>query len=106
MKPSWKRVSREGVRMSSITLDTVGWYGRSRRGPDLVAEAFRFARPDPGLGQRFAGWTVPQSGLARDRTRRVELALKLRPNGWAMPAPSLKNSTCLNHLPACTRPIR
>jgi len=45
-KPSWNRVSREGVRMSSMTLDTVGWYGRSIEDLILVAEAFRFAR-DP-----------------------------------------------------------
>jgi Asp-tRNA(Asn)/Glu-tRNA(Gln) amidotransferase A subunit family amidase len=41
MKPSWNRVSREGVRMSSMTLDTVGWYA-------LVAEAFRIER-DPTM---------------------------------------------------------
>src|SRR5215510_13126774 len=29
IKPSWQLVSREGLRMASITLDTVGWYGRS-----------------------------------------------------------------------------
>ena len=43
IKPTWNRLSREGVRMSSITLDTVGWYGRSGRGPD------------PGRRQRI-GW--------------------------------------------------
>ncbi len=41
MKPSWGRVSREGVRMSSITLDTVGWYGRSVDDLVLVGQAFR-----------------------------------------------------------------
>jgi Asp-tRNA(Asn)/Glu-tRNA(Gln) amidotransferase A subunit family amidase len=46
MKPSWNRVSREGVRMSSMTLDTVGWYGRSIEDLVLVAEAFRIP-PDP-----------------------------------------------------------
>jgi Asp-tRNA(Asn)/Glu-tRNA(Gln) amidotransferase A subunit family amidase len=46
MKPSWNRVSREGVRMSSMTLDTVGWYGRSVEDLALVAEAFRIHR-DP-----------------------------------------------------------
>ena len=43
LKPSWGRVSREGVRMSSITLDTVGWYGRSVDDLVLVARAFRVA---------------------------------------------------------------
>lgn len=41
LKPSWGRVSREGVKMSSITLDTVGWYGRSVDDLVLVASAFR-----------------------------------------------------------------
>ncbi len=45
LKPSWGRVSREGVRMSSVTLDQVGWYGRSVDDLILVAEAFRFV-PD------------------------------------------------------------
>ena len=46
LKPSWNRVSREGVRMSSMTLDTIGWYGRSVEDLILVAEAFRIDR-DP-----------------------------------------------------------
>jgi Asp-tRNA(Asn)/Glu-tRNA(Gln) amidotransferase A subunit family amidase len=45
LKPSWGRVSREGLRMSSITLDQLGWYGRSVDDLILVAEAFRFV-PD------------------------------------------------------------
>jgi Asp-tRNA(Asn)/Glu-tRNA(Gln) amidotransferase A subunit family amidase len=44
LKPSWNRVSREGLRMSSITLDTIGWYGRSVEDLILVAEAFRISR--------------------------------------------------------------
>jgi len=46
LKPSWNRVSREGLRMSSISLDTIGWYGRSVEDLILVAEAFRIPR-DP-----------------------------------------------------------
>jgi Asp-tRNA(Asn)/Glu-tRNA(Gln) amidotransferase A subunit family amidase len=46
LKPTWSLTSREGLRMSSITLDTVGWYGRSVADLALVAEAFRL----PGLG--------------------------------------------------------
>jgi len=41
MKPSWNLVSREGVRMSSMTLDTVGWYGRCVDDLILVGSAFR-----------------------------------------------------------------
>ncbi len=44
MKPSWARVSREGVKMASISLDTVGWYGRSVDDLILVAEAFWLAK--------------------------------------------------------------
>jgi Asp-tRNA(Asn)/Glu-tRNA(Gln) amidotransferase A subunit family amidase len=44
LKPTWNRVSREGLRMSSITLDTIGWYGRSVDDLIMVAEAFRIPR--------------------------------------------------------------
>ena len=37
-------VSREGVRMSSMTLDTVGWYGRRVEDLILVGDAFRLPR--------------------------------------------------------------
>ena len=40
-KPTWGIVSREGVRMSSMTLDTVGWYGRCVDDLILVGTAFR-----------------------------------------------------------------
>jgi len=43
MKPSWNMVSREGLRMSSATLDTVGWYGRCVEDLALMAEAFRIS---------------------------------------------------------------
>lgn len=41
LKPSWGLVSREGVRMSSMTLDTVGWFGRCVDDLILVGQAFR-----------------------------------------------------------------
>jgi Asp-tRNA(Asn)/Glu-tRNA(Gln) amidotransferase A subunit family amidase len=43
LKPTWNLLSREGVRMSSITLDTVGWYGRSVDDLILVGTAYRLA---------------------------------------------------------------
>jgi Asp-tRNA(Asn)/Glu-tRNA(Gln) amidotransferase A subunit family amidase len=46
IKPTWNLLSREGVRMSSITLDTVGWYGRSVDDLILVGTAYRLAE-DP-----------------------------------------------------------
>jgi Asp-tRNA(Asn)/Glu-tRNA(Gln) amidotransferase A subunit family amidase len=45
-KPTWNRVSREGVRMSSMTLDTIGWYGRCVDDLILVARAFRIERDE------------------------------------------------------------
>jgi Asp-tRNA(Asn)/Glu-tRNA(Gln) amidotransferase A subunit family amidase len=42
-KPSWNLVSREGARMSSMTLDTIGWYGRSVDDLILVGSAFHIA---------------------------------------------------------------
>jgi Asp-tRNA(Asn)/Glu-tRNA(Gln) amidotransferase A subunit family amidase len=44
IKPTWGAVSREGLKMSSCTLDTVGWYGLSVDDLILVAEAFRLAK--------------------------------------------------------------
>jgi Asp-tRNA(Asn)/Glu-tRNA(Gln) amidotransferase A subunit family amidase len=45
-KPSWSLVSREGLRMSALSLDTVGWFGRSADDLSLVAEAFRLPNAD------------------------------------------------------------
>ena len=39
MKPTWNVVSREGAKGSALTLDTVGWCGRSVADLRLVAEA-------------------------------------------------------------------
>jgi Asp-tRNA(Asn)/Glu-tRNA(Gln) amidotransferase A subunit family amidase len=51
LKPSWSLVSREGLRMSAISLDTLGWFGRSVADLALVAAAFRL----PGLGVHGLG---------------------------------------------------
>jgi Asp-tRNA(Asn)/Glu-tRNA(Gln) amidotransferase A subunit family amidase len=56
MKPSWNRVSREGVRMSSMTLDTIGWYGRSVADLALVADAFHI--PDDPVPVSLEGLRV------------------------------------------------
>jgi Asp-tRNA(Asn)/Glu-tRNA(Gln) amidotransferase A subunit family amidase len=44
-KPSWGAVSREGVRIYSITFDTVGWYGRCVADLDLMAEVYGIGEP-------------------------------------------------------------
>ncbi len=41
LKPTHGAVSREGAKMYSETLDTIGWYGRSVDDLILMAEAFR-----------------------------------------------------------------
>ncbi len=55
-KPSWGIVSREGARMSSLTLDTVGWYGRSVDDLILVGTAFRI--PEDPLPVEIRGLRV------------------------------------------------
>ncbi len=47
LKPTWNRVSREGVRMYAASLDTVGWYGRSVDDLALLAQAMGIPS-DPG----------------------------------------------------------
>lgn len=52
MKPTWNRVSREGIRMNALSLDTVGWYARSLEDLVLIGSAFGLhatnADVDPG----------------------------------------------------------
>lgn len=58
LKPTWGVVSREGAKLYSATLDTVGWYGRDVADLRLVAEVFDLnppsAPPPPLSGMRFA----------------------------------------------------
>ncbi|MBZ5761251.1 amidase [Rhizobium sp. VS19-DR104.2] len=44
-KPSYGRVSREGVRLYSISFDTVGWYGRSVADLAFLANIFGLDEP-------------------------------------------------------------
>lgn len=75
MKPSWNRVSREGVRMSSMTLDTVGWYGRSVEDLALVAEAFRIPPESQPVSVRGLRVGVCQSPVWREIEPSGKLAL-------------------------------
>lgn len=58
LKPTWGVVSREGAKLYSVTLDTVGWYARDVADLRLLAEGFEIgmpAPPPPALaGMRFA----------------------------------------------------
>jgi Asp-tRNA(Asn)/Glu-tRNA(Gln) amidotransferase A subunit family amidase len=75
MKPSWGRVSREGVRMASPTLDTIGWYGRCVEDLALVAEAFRIGRDDVPVSVRGLRVGVCRSPVWREIEPGGELAL-------------------------------
>jgi Asp-tRNA(Asn)/Glu-tRNA(Gln) amidotransferase A subunit family amidase len=44
MKATWGSVSQEGVKAYAVSLDTLGWYGRSVADLALVAEAVRATR--------------------------------------------------------------
>ncbi|WP_231934847.1 amidase [Bordetella bronchialis] len=58
IKPTHGIVSREGAKMYSHTLDTIGWYGRSVEDLQLVGSAFRL--PASG-GHPGAGTVEPAS---------------------------------------------
>jgi Asp-tRNA(Asn)/Glu-tRNA(Gln) amidotransferase A subunit family amidase len=40
LKPSWGVVSREGIKVYSLTLDTISWYARAIDDLDLVCDVF------------------------------------------------------------------
>jgi Asp-tRNA(Asn)/Glu-tRNA(Gln) amidotransferase A subunit family amidase len=62
IKPSWGVVSREGVRMSSLTLDTVGWFGRCIDDLIMAAEAFRLPKSNQPVSPNPKGIKI---GLCR-----------------------------------------
>ncbi len=63
-KPSWGAVSREGARVYAISLDTIGWYGRSVADLELLAEVYGIgdAQTPPGSvrGLRIAFCRSPE----------------------------------------------
>src|SRR6185312_9286968 len=75
LKPSWNRVSREGLRMSSITLDTIGWYGRCVEDLIMVAEAFRIPRDTNPVSVRGLRVGLCRSPVWREIEPAGELAL-------------------------------
>jgi Asp-tRNA(Asn)/Glu-tRNA(Gln) amidotransferase A subunit family amidase len=75
MKPSWNRVSREGVRMASPTLDTIGWYGRGVEDLTLVADAFRIGRDPVPVSVKGLRVGVCRSPVWREIQPGSELAL-------------------------------
>jgi Asp-tRNA(Asn)/Glu-tRNA(Gln) amidotransferase A subunit family amidase len=41
MKPTWNAISREGLKMLAVSLDTLGLYGRSAEDLELLLDGFR-----------------------------------------------------------------
>jgi Asp-tRNA(Asn)/Glu-tRNA(Gln) amidotransferase A subunit family amidase len=75
LKPTWARVSREGLRMSSVTLDTIGWYGRCVEDLALVAEAFRIRREPAAIAVKGLRVGLCRSPVWREIEPAGELAL-------------------------------
>ncbi len=69
MKPTFGSVSREGAKFYSVSLDTIGWYGRSVADLSLIAESARAVRSPINLTSKkeiknFAIYELPKSNLA------------------------------------------
>lgn len=69
MKPTFGSVSREGAKFYSVSLDTIGWYGRSVADLSLIAESARAVRSLTNLTskkeiKKFAIYELPKSNLA------------------------------------------
>jgi Asp-tRNA(Asn)/Glu-tRNA(Gln) amidotransferase A subunit family amidase len=86
-KPSWGQVSREGAKFYSVSLDTIGFYGRSVADLDLMAELYQLPG-DPAAvgdvaGRRFALCRSPEWPHAEEGTKlaMAEAAERLRAAG-------------------------
>lgn len=83
IKPTWSAVSSEGQRLSSITLDTIGFFARSVNDLELFADAFNLQDDEDSdfksiHGARFAvcktvNWPSAGEGTQNAMTRAVEL---------------------------------
>ena len=83
MKPTFGSVSREGAKFYSVSLDTIGWFGRSVSDLSLIAENARAVRKPTKLAltkkiKSFAIYKLPKSNLASDcANKALEEAAKL-----------------------------
>ena len=76
MKPTFGSVSREGAKFYSVSLDTIGWYGRSVADLSLLAENTRAIRNSPNLTVKketksFAICELPKSNLASSNANKA-----------------------------------
>ncbi|MCA0204748.1 MAG: amidase [Proteobacteria bacterium] len=73
MKPTWSRVSRDGIRLYAPTLDTLGWFARSVEDLGLVYDALvpdRLPRRSRAIaGARIALCHTPFAQRAEPSTR-------------------------------------
>ncbi|KAL7794400.1 amidase signature domain-containing protein [Trichoderma ceciliae] len=74
IKPTWNAVSREGLKISSLMLDTIGIFARSVDDLDLVADAFGLRDDEASdfrgiKGARFALCKTVVWPIAGDGTR-------------------------------------
>ena len=102
LKPTWGAVSREGAKLYSAMLDTVGWYGRSVADLRLLAELFELlaepAEPVPPLaGLRIAvcGSPVWEQAEAATREAIAETARRLGAAGATVVPLELPDSFAL-----------
>lgn len=66
-KPSFGRVSREGMKLYAISFDTVGWYGRSVADLALLASVFGLDEPLLLAGSQTGLRIAVTTGPYRDR---------------------------------------
>ena len=57
-KPTWSSISREGLKMSSTTLDTLGLYARSARDLMLLADVFAIEAPETPAPTSLGGLKI------------------------------------------------
>jgi Asp-tRNA(Asn)/Glu-tRNA(Gln) amidotransferase A subunit family amidase len=73
LKPTWGAVSREGLKIYSLTLDTISWYARDIEDLDLVCDVFALhddtaPRPISVKGARIAVCRTPDWASAEPGT--------------------------------------
>lgn len=76
IKPTWNAVSREGQKLYSLLLDTLGWYGRSVSDLVLLADIFSLEDDEPSTfnsirGAKFALCKTNHWHKASEATRQA-----------------------------------
>ena len=86
MKPTWNLVNRDGAKVYSVTLDTIGWFGRSAADLALLYDVFDPERPEaPALD-------IARSRLAICRSPAWECADAASKNAFFAAADTLRKA--------------